>query len=90
MKYRVSFPLQITQETFLDFDTEEEARQFASQWREEQERRLARVSTEITAKITAIDEDPPMPFYPSTPKPRAGLFSRFASMWSKFSTHGSD
>jgi hypothetical protein len=81
MKYRVSFPLRITQETFLDFDTEEAAQRFASQWREEQERWVARMSTEMTAKITAIDEDPPMPFYPSTPNPPA--FSRFTRFTSR-------
>lgn len=56
MKYRVSFRLLITQDTFLDFDTEEEAQQFASQWREERNCFLARCHMELTAKITAIEE----------------------------------
>jgi hypothetical protein len=87
MKYRVSFQLQITQETFLDFDTEEEAQQFAGQWREEQDRFLTRSSSDATCKITVINEDRRMPFdssYPGRSKSRFRPFFYFTSRWRKF------
>ena len=62
MKYRVSFPLLINQKTSLDFDTEEEAQQFAAQCREAQDHFLAR-HAELTAKITVIEDEKRRPYY---------------------------